>query len=491
MSCGCNNNGNGWGGCGCGGTVQYAPAACNPNFPTACQALGAGTIQRVVGEDSAYCKYTVPTLASNSILFYNSSTALISWGNGTVANPIFLGNGSGQATASSSVQLQATTPTGQLVAFNPSTSTEAQFPFVTPSGSTTNWGTIENIVANQGLVYKTGNVPPSGNYIPTSSPYVANTVYQLSTSTTTVSNASTVTNVVSFDSNGNAIIVPASSLNTTTAFIDANAISIYPSSVSGTTNLSVKFGQLVVTNPSNNAQTIINASGTIYNLNILTAGAGGIDSGSAIANTVYFIYVIYGTGAGINVLLSSSGTSPTLPGGYSYARLIGITKTTNSAATIDSYYNQNGRILNLGYTARQIVLSYGYPNITNNYFTGQITQYISSAYVNTATMKLTYLRYPGTSYDFSSVVVGNTSAGTTGTTFTAYPQTAEIYGSANTMPIATEGAGGYSTPNYITFTTFVPQNSVNSYYNVFTYVAPAYAGDIVELAITGYELNIF
>ena len=186
MSCGCNNNGNGWGGCGCGGTVQYAPAACNPNFPTACQALGAGTIQRVVGEDSAYCKYTVPTLSSNSILFYNSSTAIISWANGTVANPIFLGSGSSQATSSSSVQLQATTPTGQLVAFKPSTSTETQFPVVTPSGTTTNWGTIESIVPNQGLVYKTGSTADGS--------LAANTVYQLT---------GTSGQYVSFDSLGN------------------------------------------------------------------------------------------------------------------------------------------------------------------------------------------------------------------------------------------------------------------------------------------------
>lgn len=190
MSCGCNNNyGGGWGGCGCANTVQYAPPACNPNFPTYCQALGSGTIQRVVGEDSAYCKYTVPTLASNSILFYNASTAILSWANGSVANPIFLGNGSGQATASSG-KLQATTPTGQLVAFTPSASTEAQFPVVAVGGSTTNWGTIENIVANQGIVYKTGNT--------TDGSLVANTVYQLT---------GTSGQYVSFDSLGNPVAV--------------------------------------------------------------------------------------------------------------------------------------------------------------------------------------------------------------------------------------------------------------------------------------------
>lgn len=193
MSCG--NYNNGWGGgCGCG-TVQYAPSACNPNFPTACTALGAGTIQRVVGEDSAYCKYTVPTLSSNSILFYNASTAILSWADASVANPVFLGNGSGQATASSYCQLQATTPTGQLVSFKPSTSTETQFPIVSPSGTTTNWGTIEDIVPSNGIVYKTATIPPSG--------LDASTVYELT---------GTPAQVASWDSNGNAVAVTASTL---------------------------------------------------------------------------------------------------------------------------------------------------------------------------------------------------------------------------------------------------------------------------------------
>jgi len=140
--------------CGCNNTVQFAPPACNPNFPTTCYPLGEGTIQRIVGEDSSSCKYTVPALASNSILFYNSSTALVNWADGSSAAPIFLGNGSGQSTASASCQIQATTPTGQLVIFKPNTSTKTQFPIVSPSGTTTNWGTIDNIVPSQGIVYK-------------------------------------------------------------------------------------------------------------------------------------------------------------------------------------------------------------------------------------------------------------------------------------------------------------------------------------------------
>ena len=188
----CCNNYNAMGGCGCNNTVQYAPSACNPNFPTTCTALGTGTIQRVVGEDSSYCKYTVPTLASNSLLFYNASTALVTWGNGTSANPLFIGNGTGQATASASCQLQATTPTGQLVAFTPSVSTENQFPIVSPSGTTTTWGTIENLIPSQGLVYRNNT----------------GTVAQLS---------SAAGNIVTFDANGNPIAASASTLSGATA----------------------------------------------------------------------------------------------------------------------------------------------------------------------------------------------------------------------------------------------------------------------------------
>lgn len=91
MSCRCNNNGWG-GGCGCQGTVQFAPPPCNPNFPTTCSPLGIGNIQRVVGEDSSSCKYTVPTFSAKSLLSYNSDTGLINWADGSSGNPISLPN---------------------------------------------------------------------------------------------------------------------------------------------------------------------------------------------------------------------------------------------------------------------------------------------------------------------------------------------------------------------------------------------------------------
>jgi microcystin-dependent protein len=189
MSCGTYNNG--WGGCGCQGTVQYAPSACNPNFPTACYPLGVGSIQRVVGEDSASCKYTVATINSNSILFYNASTALISWGDASSSSPVFLGSGSGQATANQG-QLQATSPTGQLSAFTPSVSAKTQFPVYAPSGTQSTWGTIDSIVPNTGIVCKSSAIPPSG--------VTANSVYELS---------GTSSQVASWDGYGNPVAVAA------------------------------------------------------------------------------------------------------------------------------------------------------------------------------------------------------------------------------------------------------------------------------------------
>jgi hypothetical protein len=261
MSCG---NNNGWGGCGCANTVQYAPPACNPNFPTTCSSLGAGTIVRVVGEDSSSCKYTVPTLSSNSILFYNASNAVLSWADGSAGTPIFLGNGSGQATASSSCQLQATTPTGQLVTFKPSTSTETQFPIVTPSGTTTNWGTVESILPNQGIVYKTGATADG--------PLAANTVYQL---------IGTPGQFVGFDASGNPI-ASTPSITQSYIYVSGNYIATANESIAADTSA----GSFVLTLPplpANGTVVVVADAKATWGTNNLTISPS---SGSTIQGSV-------------------------------------------------------------------------------------------------------------------------------------------------------------------------------------------------------------
>ena len=281
MSCGCNSNYN---------TVQYAPPACNPNFPTSCTALGAGTIQRVVGEDSSYCKYTVPTLSSNSILFYNGSTGILQWANGSSANPIFIGNGSGQAVGNTSCQLQATTPTGQLVAFNPSTSTETQFPIVSPSGTSTNWGTIENIIPNQGIVFKTGVSNDGG--------YFANTVYQLTGS---------AGQYVSFNSAGNPIA--------TTATVDlgyAQKFNTYTAIIGDRIAADTTNNPWTLTLPANaslgSIVTIADANGTWATNNLTVVASGSLtiqgSSQSFIGNVSNWQVIFYYNGSTWSIIVA-------------------------------------------------------------------------------------------------------------------------------------------------------------------------------------------
>ena len=443
MSCG--NYNYGWdGGCGCAGTVQYAPPACNPNFPTTCFPLGAGTIVRVVGEDSSSCKYTVPTLASNSILFYNSSTALVSWADGSAGTPIFLGNGSGQATASSSVQLQATTPTGQLVTFKPSTSTETQFPIVTPSGTTTNWGTIENIVPNQGVVYKN-----TSNLVVQSPLGTEGQVY------TMVSGA------------------PTFSTLSTPAFIDARSVRI---SAAGTTGLNVYFGQLVATNVAGSS-VIVNNS-TTYTLNLSTNSLpNSLDVSSLNSSTYYYVFAIYNsTTSTVATLASLSATSPTLPTGYTYFRLIGLFRT-NSASQIDPYYNQNGRAINLGETAAVVVTTQSTQG-TNKYWSGAVSfapyQYVDKAYFR-------FSISGAVASQEANIYISN-YLGTTGGTQPIIPTTNEIYSAMYVSPLTNLTNTVYATTHCL-----IPNSSVCNY-NIYTANILS-TGDSFTLQISGYELS--
>jgi len=446
MSC-CNNY-NGWGGCGCTNTVQYAPPACNPNFPTTCAALGTGTIQRVVGEDSSYCKYTVPTLASNSLLFYNASTGLINWANGTTANPVFLGNGTGQASASASCKLQATTPTGQLVAFAPSVSTETQFPIVNPSGTSTNWGTIENIVPNQGVVYKNAS----------------NVVAQAPLGT-----AGQILTMVGG--------VPAfANASAPSAFIDARSVNISYASVA---SLSVTFGQLVLNNVAGDSISQKNA--TTYTLTLSTNGLpNSLDVSTLVASSYYYVFAIYNPTTGILATLGSlSPTSPTLPTGYTYFRLIGLFRT-NSSSQIDALYSQNGRIVNLGQTAN-VVTTTQTINATNKYWSGAIT-YAPYQYVERALFRFALVGASTTQN--ANVVISNIQAGATGGTQPPLAQTSEIYAAITVSPAyATATNSSYGTAIAV-----IPNSPTISYYNVYT-TAVLGSGDSFTLQISGYELS--
>ena len=476
MACGCNNSGNGygngWGGCGCNNTVQYAPSACNPNFPTTCTALGQGVIQRVVGEDSAYCKYTVPTLASNSLLTYTASTGLVNWNDGTSANPIFIGSGN-QVSSTTVGAIQGTTPTGQLVEFQPSTSAETQFPIVSPSGTTTSWGTIENIVPNAGVVYRPGSSTGATGNVAQAYGTTGQVLTWTSANTAQFQNA----------------VAPS-------AFIDAQAISLNSLNGNSTTQISVSFAGMVFNSFTSGVSPVQNSLGLTqgpFTLNIYgTAGVGGLDAGTPAANTYYYVYAIYNpTQATVNVVASTNYSSPspniinigTGTNNYSYYRLIGMFYTNSSTtAGISSGYNQQGRNVYLGQSNYVSIVT---TNTTGLYFGGLVT-FAPYQVVNEATFNVYNSGAVAAQID---IAISSTQAfGTPGTTTTSTSNHGVVFSGTEIY-----GAGYMSTltPNsvtgYINFQSFVPRSN-SIYYNINLDSAHT---QLTTLSIAGYKLSIF
>ena len=450
MACGCDNNG--WGGCGCGNTVQYAPSVCNSNFPTTCTALGQGVIQRVVGEDSGSCKYTIPTFNSNSLLSYNASTGLVNWADGSASNPIFLGSGN-QVSSSTVGAIQGTTPTGQLVEFNPSTSAETQFPIVSPSGVTTTWGTIENIIPSQGIVYKNAS----------------NVVVQAPLGT-----AGQVLTMVGG--------VPQFGNISSSQYIDAQSIS---TDYATSTSLTVNYGSLVLNSLSTGVAPIVkNGSGTPFTLNTNTTGIGNMDASYNTAG-YYYVYAIYNpTTSTLNVIGSSSYTLPstTYLDGYTYYRLIGMFYMTSSNVVASGFF-QNGRYVYLGQSNYIPVVTTSTSSV--QYLGGPITfapyQVVSSAVFSI------YNAGPSASGAVVNAVIASTQAyGTAGTPIThtanhGVSLSSEFYGSG-----AFCGIGMVNTALYSDFSCAIPIAS-SAYYNV---NLPGYAV-ASTLYIKAYTLSIF
>jgi hypothetical protein len=444
MSCG--NNNTGWG-CGCQGTVQYAPSACNPNFPTTCTALGTGTIQRVVGEDSSSCKYTVPPLDSNSLLFYNASTGLVNWANGTTANPVYLSPSTTSQTSGNLLGLSALSGNnGQVVEVMPTSPvTQATFPIVPIGGSTVNWGTIENLIPNQGVVYKNAS-----NVVAQAPLGTAGQILTMVGGVPTFANAPD----------------PA-------AFIDARSVRI---SAAGTTGLNVTFGQLVANN--NAGESVVVNNSTTYTLNLASNGLpNSLDVSVLNASTYYYVFAIYNaTTSAVATLASLSATSPTIPIGYTYFRLIGMFRT-NSASQIDPFYNQNGRIVNLGQTANVDVITV---NTTSNniYWSGAITfapyQYVDKAYFRFSLSN-------AASTTEANIVISN-FLGTTGVAQPVIPTTNEIYLAFNTNAIANNVGTVYGTSHCQ-----IPNSSICNY-NIYL-SGKLTAPDSFTLQISGYELS--
>lgn len=89
-----------------------------------------------------------------------------------------------------------------------------------------------------------------------------------------------------------------------------------------------------------------------------TTGANGLDTGSLANSTWYAIYIIY-NGSSIAGLMSTNGTTPTLPGGYTYYTRYGWVQTDTSAHLL----NNGCTLLQKGLKAQYVNTGSGLPTI--------------------------------------------------------------------------------------------------------------------------------
>lgn len=83
--------------------------------------------------------------------------------------------------------------------------------------------------------------------------------------------------------------------------------------------------------------------GSQTDVDISISGAGGLDTGSEASNTFYSVWIIGIGDASISTLLSTSSTSPTLPGSYTKKRRIGWVRNNGSSDFYDYSTTHTGR----------------------------------------------------------------------------------------------------------------------------------------------------
>lgn len=127
---------------------------------------------------------------------------------------------------------------------------------------------------------------------------------------------------------------------TDTGFSITNGTYYYVKTVPSTTTLTLApTSALSTTVDLNSNDSNISFSVPINTVDLNLSGVGGLDTGTKANSTWYYIWAI-SNGVYDRLLASTSATSPTMPSGYSYRKLIGACKTS-SAGNVLSYRQNN------------------------------------------------------------------------------------------------------------------------------------------------------
>jgi len=112
-------------------------------------------------------------------------------------------------------------------------------------------------------------------------------------------------------------------------------LTIYPNTSSPGAEVDITADDIMMNNPSGITHRVQAFEQTI---NISGVGINGLDTGTIIANTWYYVWGISNnTDAGTAGLFSTSFVSPVLPNTYEFATLLGATRTDDNALLLLSY----------------------------------------------------------------------------------------------------------------------------------------------------------
>ncbi|MBF0353025.1 MAG: hypothetical protein HQM11_18470 [SAR324 cluster bacterium] len=168
-------------------------------------------------------------------------------------------------------------------------------------------------------------------------------------------------------------------------------IFIRPHTSNPTYQISINADYLTLYGSSNIVHIASSVSTTV---DITVSGIGGLDSGSESPDTWYYVWAV-SDGTTVSGLLSTSATSPTLPGGATYKKLVSAVRNDNANNFI--YFYQQGNL----YWKTPINIDgagpgYGISNSGASSATNQVITEMPVAFGGKALAKKLFLDFYGT-----------------------------------------------------------------------------------------------
>ena len=129
-------------------------------------------------------------------------------------------------------------------------------------------------------------------------------------------------------------------------YTDLRASSLMPRTTNGLTphenltverptvsTVTVQADRLILFNASGEAQAVTSVNVTA---NITASGLNGLDAGSEAADTWYYLYIIW-NGTTVGSVLSTNGSAPALPAGYTHFGLVTVVRNNSSSDIREMY----------------------------------------------------------------------------------------------------------------------------------------------------------